>query len=471
MRILIVDSRKPIVEALRGILEPEGYEVQWCRVVAQADEKLRRSQVDLCLLGAGGPQAETNGSRLDQTVRRLSVETPVAVVIDSLADADERRLKRAGASGYISLQWPPQRIVELTRRWADGSAASGNGVVFQNIIGRCEQMQALYDTIEKVAASPTATVLIRGESGTGKELVARAIHDLSPNASQPFVEINCAALPENLLESELFGYERGAFTDAKQTKRGLLELAELGTFFMDEIGDLNHRLQIKLVKALEEKTFRRVGGTRDITVTMRIMAATNRNLEKAVNEGTFREDLYYRLNVISLYLPPLRERGNDILLLANHFLRKFNREHGRNVLGFDPEAETLMLEYPWPGNVRELKNAVERAVLLGSSEVITPAQLRLGRGHIVKNFPVKVTAQGGSKISIEIPPQGLSLVELEKAAIRRALEMANGNQCQAARLLHISRETLRYRLRKYGLAGRYRPTGAFEPPLEASDSE
>ncbi len=470
MRILIVDAHKPITKALRGIFEPEGATVHVCRDFTEAVQRLHQHRFDLCLLGAEDAALESGDPPFLSDLRRLSTSFPVAVVVDAADRRQERRFKEAGALGSISLQWPAQRIVDLARRWVDPNEPAQGGLGFRNIIGRCEQMQALFSTIRKIAASPTATVLIRGESGTGKELVARAIHDVSPNASQPFVEINCAALPENLLESELFGYERGAFTDAKQTKRGLLELAELGTFFMDEIGDLNQRLQIKLVKALEEKTFRRVGGTRDITVTMRIMAATNRNLEKAVSEGTFREDLYYRLNVISLYLPPLRERGNDVLLLAHHFLRKFNQEHGRSVAGFDSEAEALLLEYPWPGNVRELKNAVERAVLLGGSDIITPAQLALGKGHIVKNYPVQVQVQSGSDVCIDIPPQGISLVELEKAAIRKALEMARGNQCQAARLLQISRETLRYRIRKYNLDGRYHPSGASQPSAATFES-
>lgn len=460
MHILIVDSRRPIVTALRTILEPEGFVVRPCSGTDEALVLLAHEKPDVCLLGV--EQAQPQGAeRAAVQIERLRDQVPLALVVDSPEDSEDGPA-RTGVDKWINLQWPPQRIIETLREWGNGGS-NGVPAALQNIIGQCPQMQALFQTIRKVAASPSATVLIRGESGTGKELVARAIHDLSPNASQPFVEINCAAVPENLLESELFGYERGAFTDAKQTKRGLLELAEHGTFFMDEIGDLNHRLQIKLVKALEEKTFRRLGGTRDISVTMRLMTATNRDLEKAVNEGNFREDLYYRLNVVSLTLPPLRERGSDILLLAEHFLRLFNLEHGRSVRGFSREAERLLLDYPWPGNVRELKNAIERAVLLGGRDRITPAQLSLGRGHIVKDFPLKVENNSGSGIKIDLPPQGLSLIELEKAAIRAAMEMAHGNQCQAARLLQISRETLRYRLRKHRLAGGFAPDGGSEP--------
>jgi transcriptional regulator with PAS, ATPase and Fis domain len=318
------------------------------------------------------------------------------------------------------------------------------------IIGNCVQMNMISDTIQKVAWSPSASVLILGESGTGKELIARAIHESGPFADQPFVEINCSALPDNLIETELFGYDAGAFTDAKKTKKGLLELADGGTFFMDEIGDLNLNLQVKLVKALEEKIFRRVGGTKNIRVTMRIMAATNRDLIDLIRQGRFREDLFYRLNVVAIHAPPLRERNDDIILLAEHFLKKAGDEHTRKVRGFTAKAKQQLRSYPWPGNVRELKNAVERAVLLGSDARIDSADLQLGAGHIVEEFPAQVHHNG--RIQIDIPPHGISLDELEREAIKKAMRMANGNLSKAARLLHLTRETLRYRIKKYKVA-------------------
>lgn len=320
-----------------------------------------------------------------------------------------------------------------------------------NIVGRSKQMRDIFATVEKVAWSPSATILILGESGTGKELIARAIHKSGPFAEQPFVEINCTALPDNLLETELFGYEPGAFTDARKTKKGLLELADGGTFFLDEIGDLNLRLQVKLVKALEEKTFRRVGGTENIRVTMRIMAATNRDLMEQMRKGRFREDLFYRLNVVTIKPPPLRDRQEDILLLANHFVTVFSKEHSRKVSGISTDAQDLIRSYPWPGNVRELKNAIERAVVLGSAEEIGKDDLNLGAGHVVADFPVRVNSE--QEIQLEIPPQGLSLDQLEKAAIEKALKMSEGNVSQAARLLKLSRETFRYRVKKHGLVG------------------
>jgi transcriptional regulator with PAS, ATPase and Fis domain len=318
------------------------------------------------------------------------------------------------------------------------------------IVGKCVQMKSIYDTVQKVAWSPTASVLILGESGTGKELIARAIHESGPFADQPFIEINCSALPDNLIETELFGYDAGAFTDAKKTKKGLLELADGGTFFMDEIGDLNLNLQVKLVKALEEKVFRRVGGTKNIRVTMRIMAATNRDLAELIRQGRFREDLFYRLNVVAIHAPPLRERSDDIVLLGQYFLTTACKEHNRKVRGFTAKAKQQLLSYPWPGNVRELKNAVERAVLLGSDSRIDSADLQLGAGHIVDDFPTQVHQNG--RIQIEIPPQGIYLEELEREAIKKAMRMANGNLSKAARLLHVTRETLRYRIKKFKVA-------------------
>ncbi len=330
------------------------------------------------------------------------------------------------------------------------TATNETAVNFNNILGHSFKMRQLFDEIKKVAGSSTSTVLILGESGTGKELIARAIHNASQQSNQPFVEINCTALPDTLLETELFGYEAGAFTDAKKTKKGLLELADGGTFFLDEIGDLNLNLQAKLLKVLDEKVFRRVGGVKNINVKMRIIAATNRELYKLVQEGLFREDLFYRLNVITLNVPPLRERNLDILFLAEYFMYQLAAEHQRNITGLSPDAKEVLLSYPWPGNVRELKNSIERAVLLCTSEIINAPDLKLGEGHIIENFPTKVS--GSDTIEVHIPPQGISLEELEKAAILKALEISKGNKAKAARLLQISREKFKYRLKKHQIS-------------------
>ena len=320
---------------------------------------------------------------------------------------------------------------------------------FHDILGNCIKMRQLYENIKKVASSKNTTVLILGESGTGKELVARAIHNSSPKANEAFIEINCSALPDNLLESELFGHEKGAFTDAKQSKKGLLELADGGTFFLDEIAELNIQLQAKLLKVLDEHTFRRVGGTKNINVTMRIMAATNKNLYELVQKELFREDLYYRLDVITIQIPPLRERQQDIILLAKHYINIANKIHNGNVKGFTAQAAELLMKYPWPGNVRELKNRIERAVLMNSSRYLKIEDLRLGAGHAIKNYPAKI--EMSDKIEINIPPQGISFEEVEKTILKQVLKLSKGNKSKAARLLKMSRETLRYRIKKFNL--------------------
>jgi transcriptional regulator with PAS, ATPase and Fis domain len=320
---------------------------------------------------------------------------------------------------------------------------------FNNILGHSFKMKQLFEEIKKVALSPTSTVLVLGESGTGKELVARAIHNAGKNANQPFVEINCTAVPNNLMETELFGYEPGAFTDAKTLKKGLLELSDGGTFFMDEIGDLNVNLQAKLLKVLDEKVFRRVGGVKNIEVKMRIITATNRDLLKLVQKGLFREDLYYRLNVITIRVPALRERNFDILFLADYFMYRLAAEHKRNIIGLALDAKELLMGYPWPGNVRELKNTIERAVLMSSSEIIQQSDLKLGSGHINNDFPI--VPQNSNVFDINITSQGISLDELEKLVIKKALNLANGNKAEAARLLNIGREKLKYRMRKYNI--------------------
>jgi len=336
---------------------------------------------------------------------------------------------------------------------------------FGNIVGRSEKMREVFKILIKIASAPAVPVIIKGESGTGKELVARAIHNASASVHHPFVQINCSALPESLLESEIFGYEKGAFTDAKATKRGLLEIADGGTFFLDEIGNMSLNLQAKLLTAIEQKRFKRVGGVSDIQVRTRIIAATNKNIEEEVAAGLFREDLYYRLNVISLTLPPLRERGDDIILLAQYFLNMFNEEYKRNVEGFSSEAIEAMLRYPWPGNVRELKNTIERVVVLEQPEIILPRHLDLGRGHIIKQPSISYP-ENGSSIEVDIPPQGISLEEVERAFILKALEKTGWNQVKAAKLLGISRQTLRYRMKKYRIRGAIDPNktdGSFEP--------
>jgi len=317
--------------------------------------------------------------------------------------------------------------------------------VKREVVAESAAMREVISFVRKVAVSEAATILLEGENGTGKDLIAKTLHYESPRQAEPFIAINCAAIPETLLESELFGYEKGAFTDARAQKRGLFELADRGTLFLDEIGEIPLTLQAKLLRVLEEQSFRRLGGLKDIRVDVRFIAATNKNLREAVREGAFRQDLYFRLNVIQILIPPLRERKEDILPLAEFFIEHYNRKFKRHIEGVAPEAERLLLQHDWPGNVRELRNAIERAMILEESSRITPASLpiSLGKGE--------QRSAGGAPAAPPIPEEGLSLAESERQLLLRALEKTNGNQTQAARLLRITRDTLRYKMKKYNL--------------------
>jgi transcriptional regulator with PAS, ATPase and Fis domain len=312
-----------------------------------------------------------------------------------------------------------------------------------SLIGESEPMQRVKALVRKIATSPGSTVLLTGESGTGKDLVAKIIHYSSRRAARPFLNITCSALPENLLESELFGHERGAFTDARQQKRGLLEQADDGTVFLDEIGEMTPVLQAKLLRFLEEKAFRRVGGSGDIHVDVRVIAATNRNLEEHVREGKFRDDLYYRLNVLRVEVPPLRARGDDIALLGQYFVDSFSKEFKRPVQSLSPAAEASLKAYSWPGNVRELRNLVERAVLLSEGDLLQPSDFEsLHTAH---------TPQGNGHGGFSLPVEGVQLEDVEKSLVMQALERAGGNQTRAAALLGLHRDQIRYRIEKFSL--------------------
>jgi two-component system response regulator AtoC len=314
----------------------------------------------------------------------------------------------------------------------------------REVIADSPAMREVLSFVRKVAASEANTILLEGENGTGKDLIAKTLHYESVRQAEPFIAINCAAIPETLLESELFGYEKGAFTDARAQKRGLFELADKGTLFLDEIGEIPLTLQAKLLRVLEEQSFRRLGGLKDICVDVRFIAATNKNLREAVREGAFRQDLYFRLNVIQIVIPPLRERIEDTLPLVEFFIEHYNRKFKRHIEGVTPEAEQLLLAHDWPGNVRELRNAIERAMILEESSLITPGSLpiAISRSDGHPEVPVPVA---------EIPENGMSLVDNERQLLVRALEKTAGNQTQAARLLRITRDTLRYKMKKYNL--------------------
>jgi len=314
----------------------------------------------------------------------------------------------------------------------------------REVIAESPPMREVMNFVRRVAASEATTILLEGENGTGKDLIAKTLHYQSLRQAEPFIAINCAAIPETLLESELFGYEKGAFTDARQQKRGIFELADKGTLFLDEVGEIPLMLQAKLLRVLEEQSFRRLGGLKDIQLDLRVIAATNKNLREAVKEGAFRQDLYFRLNVIQIVLPPMRERPEDIVPLVRFFIEHYNRKFRRGIEGVSPAAEELLVAYDWPGNVRELRNAIERAMILEESTFITPASLPIAITRPDGQPPAAVTRP-------EIPTEGLSLEDNERMLLARALEKTGGNQTQAARLLRITRDTLRYKMKKFAL--------------------
>ena len=390
-------------------------------------------------------------------LRRLRHVDPDLPVIMLTAHQDTELIveaMKAGASDYLTKPFEVDEVVLRMTRAVEAARGSrelrrlkadlARPFSLDSVIGESDVMQRLKTLARKVAESPTSTVLLTGESGTGKDLLAKVIHFGGSRAARPFMNITCSALPETLLESELFGHERGAFTDAHQQKRGLFEQGDEGTVFLDEVAETVPTFQAKLLRFLEEKAFRRLGGTTDIKVNVRIIAATNQDLEKTVREGKFREDLYYRLNVLRLEAPPLRARGRDIVLLAEHYIRVFSQEFRRPVRRLSPAAEQALVAYSWPGNVRELRNLVERAVFLAESETLEPVDFE--SMHTIRQ------AEGASTDGdIALPEQGLNIEDVERRLVMLALERTRGNQTKAAALLGLHRDQIRYRIEKFGL--------------------
>ncbi len=455
-KILVIDDEKLIRWTLEQCLVKEGYEVTTAETAERGLELMSDEDPDLILLDNRLP--EMSGLELLEKIG--VVENGHMVIMITAYGMVETAVKamRLGAYDYISKPFNLDEILFVIKKALEAGALrtqvkrlrqERSGTV-DAIVGASDEMIRIKEIIRKTAQSDATTVLIQGESGTGKELVAKAIHYGSARADKPFMAINCAALPVTLLESELMGHEKGAFTDAKTAKRGLFELADGGTVFLDEIGDMDLSMQAKLLRMLEERSFRRVGGIRDIKVDVRIVSATNQNLTVAVSEGRFRKDLYYRLQVVPIRLPALHERPSDILLLARHFIEYFNQECHRAVRGLSSEAEHILLSYSWPGNVRELKNVIERAMILENSNEILPEHLA---PEILEHRTFSSEGPGAA-VSIEglvIPESGLSLEEVEEALVRKALAMANGNQTRAAQLLKMPRDAFRRRLKRYSL--------------------
>lgn len=450
-KILIVEDERLIRWSIRQRLEREGYQVDEADTGRAGLKHLSESGADLVLLDYKLP--DMTGLDVLRQLRQTDADTVVIMITAYGTVETAVEAMKHGAFDYLSkpcnmdeLALLVQKGLEQTalkRQVARLRAALAEQYGFDRIIGTSPAMQDLYKIMKEVAGSPSSTVFLRGESGTGKDLVARTIHYNSARAARPFVNITCTALAETLLESELFGHEKGAFTDAKLTKKGLLELADGGTAFLDEVGDMPAALQAKLLRFLEEKTFRRVGGTTDIRVDVRVIAATNRDIEQAIRDKQFREDLFYRLNIIPIYLPALRQRSGDIALLTNYFIASFNREFKKSIRGVTEEAQLLLESHPWPGNVRELRNAIERAVLLARGDYLAPADFPLLRGQGGATSP--------SGFEIRLPATGVDMEQVEKALVIQSLELARGNQTKAAKLLNLSRDQLRYRMEKFGL--------------------
>jgi two-component system NtrC family response regulator len=451
--ILIVDDEKNYRTILSALLEDEGFEVLTAPGGSEALEVHRSSDLDLILTDMKMPKMD--GIELLESIKENDPDLPVIMMtahgtVDKAVEAMQK-----GAYTYVLKPFDNERliiyvkkatsmyqVVKENRRLRDAVESQYR---FGNIIGKSKKMRDIFDTIQKVAPSG-ATVLIEGESGTGKELVARSIHFNGPRRKKPFVAVNCSALAENLLESELFGHEKGAFTGAVATKKGRFELADGGTLFLDEIGELSPNLQVKLLRVLQEKVFERVGGVRTISVDIRILAATNKDLQQEMQDGRFREDLYYRLNVVHIVLPPLKARQEDIRLLVNHFIKKYasERQSAAPVTGVDQEVDRLFYDYNWPGNIRELENVIERVMILCPGEIIRVSDLPKGFKDNVYNT-----------LHLEGIPADAKLYDtlamIEKALIERALKMSNNVQSHAADLLGIGKSGLNQKIKKYNL--------------------
>jgi len=451
-RILVVDDEYLIRWTLQQNLEKEGFEVLLAETGEEALKKVMEEAPDLILLdiklpGMDGYEVLERTLKFDQGI--------VPIMLTAFEDVEKVvRAMRMGAFDYITKPFDFNKVrlsiqkaleaSQLKREVRHLRRAQRSWYGFENVVAVSQEMRQVLQVAGKIAQSDAATILIQGGSGTGKEVIAHAIHDWSKRESMPFITVNCANFPEQMLENELCGHEKGAFTDAKEVKKGLLEVADRGTLFLDEIGDMHLNLQGKILRLVEQRIFRRIGGIKDIHVDVRIITATNKDLLKLKEEGKFREDLFYRINVASIRIPPLRERPDDILPLTKYFLQKYNEEFHKNVQTISKGVEDFLKGYDWPGNVRELKNVIERALILGEGDTLLME-------HLPMEILGRASKQGGVIEGIRIPQEGISLEKVEEALVRQALKMTNGNQTRAAKLLDISRDALRYRMQKFGI--------------------
>jgi len=449
-KILVVDDEHLIRWSLEQNLKKQGYEVVMAGTGEDALQMVREQQPDLVLLDIQLPGI--SGIEVLEKIKDFDDDIIVIMLTAHGGLETAVNAMRIGAYDYVSKPFNLDELSIIIKKSLENSDLKQEVVRLRsetkqsvpNIIGSSQQTKYLMEVLEKVAKSEASTVLVQGESGTGKELVAKWIHYSSNRAEKPFIAINCAAVPATLLESELFGHEKGAFTDAKATKKGLFELADGGTVFLDEIGDMEMGMQAKLLRFLEDRSFRRIGGARVYTVDVRIISATNKDLQKSIEEKSFRNDLYYRLQVIPIFLTPLRERKEDVIALATHFVEMYNKDFSKKVQGIAGMAERMLLDYSWPGNVRELKNVIERAIILGNDETL-----------LLEHLPLEIVARatppgGAPTAAFRLPPEGIDIEEVEKELIRQALEITEWNQSKAAKKLNLGIDAFRYRMKKFG---------------------
>jgi len=467
-KILVVDDERLVRWSLRQKCEEWGYQV----VEAEAGEPglalCQNESPDLILLDVRLP--DISGLQVLGQLRQNGDSRPVIMITADPQLDDVKAALKLGAYDFVGkpidfdeLNVTIKNALETTRLRTEVQSLRGEvrrKTGYHEIIGTSAKMAELMAFVRKVAASEATTILIQGESGTGKDLIAKAIHYESVRQEKPFVAINCSAIPETLMEAELFGHEKGAFTDAKQMKKGLFEAADGGSLFLDEIGELSPLLQAKLLRVLEDQMIRRVGGIRDMQVDVRVIAASNRDLEKAVREGQFREDLYYRLAIIAIFIPPLRERKDDILPLVEYFIERYNRRFKKSVRGITADTKRLLLSHNWPGNVRELKNSIERAMILEDEQLLHSVYLPFAVAEAggMTAFERASSGDAGPQLAnrralpkLYIPEGGTSLEDVERTMVELAMRQANNNQTHAAKLLNISRDALRYKLKKFGL--------------------
>jgi two-component system response regulator AtoC len=460
-QVLIVDDEPNLRKILSAQLARDGYDVMIAEDGEQGLSMLREHHIDMVITDLKMPKVD--GMTLLKEALREDPDLPVVMITaHGTVDTAVEALK-SGAFDYLTKPFDKDEVRQIVAKalktkelsGAEASATRGATGARFGIIGGSPGITELYNVLERVADTPT-TVLITGESGTGKELVARALHDHSSRKDKPFIKVNCAAIPKELIESELFGYERGAFTGAVSSKPGRFELANGGTLFLDEIGEIPVEMQVKLLRALQESEFERVGGIKTMRVDVRLVAATNRDLKKLIAAGAFREDLFYRLNVVPMRLPALRERATDIPILVEHFLTKFNDRLRKHVTGVEPDAMEVLMNYSWPGNIRELENVVERAVLFCDAQKVRaedlPPEVRGGPAVPISippteaNLEAALAGEGGLKEHVKV-----AMSKLERELVSRALGQTNGNVTHAARLLKISRKGLQLKMKELGL--------------------